>query len=73
MDEFGHGQPVEWCITTHETGIFECLFHKTEREFRRDKSTLGMSGMATQYYEAFCSVNNYYPKHLLCSWHIDKA
>ena len=32
-----------------------------------------MSDMATQYYEAFCSVNNYYPKHLLCSWHVDKA
>jgi len=31
-----------------------------------------MSDLAPQFYNAFCTVNQYQPKWLYCTWHVDK-
>ena len=74
VDEFGEGQPVAWCLANHETEEFLKIF------FKNIKLQVGcitpqwfMSDIAPQFYEAFCSVNKYRPRKLICTWHVDKA
>ena len=58
VDEFGGGQPVSWCLSTHETEEFLIIFFRkvAENAGRTDPAWL-MSDCATQSYNAFCNGN----------------
>ena len=65
---------LAWCLANHETEEFLKIF------FKNIKLQVGcitpqwfMSDIAPQFYEAFCSVNKYRPRKLICTWHVDKA
>lgn len=75
IDEFGHGQPVGWCLATHETEEFlKLFFDKVVANAGEIHPKWFMSDIAPQYYNAFVSANNCpSTKRLLCSWHVDKA
>ena len=74
VDEFGEGQPVGWCLSNHESFPFlRCFFQKIMGNAGRVTPKWLMSDLAPQFYDAFSEVNNCTPKHLFCSWHVDKA
>ena len=75
VDEFGHGQPVAWCLATHETEEFlNIFFSKVAESSGKVKPRWFMSDIACQYYNSYCKSNECPgTKRLLCSWHVDKA
>ena len=74
IDEFGHGQPAGWCLATHETEQFlKIFFQKIADNSGICTPRWFMSDLASQYYNAFCTVNKCSPKWLFCTWHVDKA
>ena len=74
VDEFGEGQPVGWCLSNHESFPFlKRFFQKIMENSGSVTPKWLMSDLVPQFYDAFSEVNNYSPKCVFCSWHVDKA
>ena len=75
IDEFGEGAPFAWCLSNHKDFTHMCVFFKAikrncgilcPRWFRSD--------IAPQFYNAWVAINSKKrPRHLYCTWHVDKA
>ena len=74
LDEFGEGVPIAWLLSNYEDFTHMCLFFNI---LKRNCGVLSphwiMSHMASQYYNAWVAVMGGQPKHLLCTWHFDRA
>ena len=57
IDEFGHGQPVWWFLSNHETYAFiEVFLNKIRNSAGKIVPPWFMTDMANQYYDAFSKV-----------------